>query len=66
MKYRIKFNGITREILVKTNAGDYMIKVSSDLNCADHRNDVAINGCNMGSGFGAIVSSKHDSLILAY
>ena len=58
---KIKYNGKSRNITI----GDYNIKVSVDLNCADHRNDVVISGKNM-TGYGAIISSSHKSLLMKY
>ena len=58
---KIKYNGKSRDITI----GDYNIKVSVDLNCADHRNDVVISGKNM-TGYGAIISSSHKSLLMKY
>lgn len=61
----IRFNGKSRDINIKLNTLNYHIKASVDLNCADHRNDVIISGNDM-SGFGAIISSKHNSLLFEY
>jgi len=61
----IMFNGKSRDINIKLNTLNYHIKASVDLNCADHRNDVIISGNDM-SGFGAIISSKHNSLLFEY
>jgi hypothetical protein len=58
---KIKYNGKSRDITIR----DYNIKVSVDLNCADHRNDVVISGKNM-TGYGAIISSSHKSLLMKY
>ena len=59
--YNINYNGISRNITI----GDYKIKVSVDLGCADHRNDVVISGPDM-SGCGAIISSKHGYALKKY
>jgi hypothetical protein len=41
----------------------YTIKVSVDLNCVDHRNEINIDGPDLASGYGAIISDKHKILL---
>jgi len=52
----LKFNGKSRKIHFIHKDIRYTITVSVDLNCADHRNDIKIEGPNMASGRGAIIS----------
>lgn len=55
----LKFNGISRKIELNYKDIVYTIKIASDLGCADHRNDINIEGPNMESGYGAIISPNH-------
>jgi hypothetical protein len=55
----LKFNGISRKIKLIHNNLTYTIKVAVDLGCADHRNDINIEGPDMNSGYGAIISPNH-------
>ena len=52
----LNFNGKSRKIHLIHKDVRYTITVSADLNCADHRNDIKIEGPNMASGRGAIIS----------
>lgn len=59
-KYRITFNGSSKLIVIDNK---YRIKVSLDLNCADHRNGITIDGPNLESGYGALVSQANSLLV---
>jgi hypothetical protein len=55
----LNFNGKSRKIELVYKDITYTITVAVDLGCADHRNDIKIEGPNMESGYGAIISSDH-------
>jgi hypothetical protein len=65
-RFNVKFNGKSINIKVKGETLEYNLKASVDLGCADHRNEVFINGPSLSTGYGAIVSEKHKSLLLQY
>ena len=52
----LNFDGKSRKIHLIHKDIRYTITVSVDLNCADHRNDIKIEGPNMKTGRGAIIS----------
>ena len=55
----LQFNGKSRKIELTYKDIIYTITVAADLGCADHRNDINIEGPNMESGYGAIISPNH-------
>jgi hypothetical protein len=55
----LRFNGISRKLKLIHNNITYTIKIAVDLGCADHRNDINIEGPDMDSGYGAIISPNH-------
>lgn len=55
---KIRFDGKSRNIKINTVYGEYNIKTSMDLNCADHRNQVEIFGPDIPSGIGALISKE--------
>ena len=55
----LRFNGKSRKIKLIYKDIIYTIKVAVDLGCADHRNDINIDGPDMSSGYGAIISPNH-------
>jgi hypothetical protein len=65
-KYKINFDGKSRDITFKGSKVNYKLKLSLDLNCADHRNDMTLTGTDLKSGIGALISSKFDSLLYKY
>jgi hypothetical protein len=65
-RFNIKFNGKSINIKVKGKTLEYNLKASVDLGCADHRNEVTITGPYLSTGYGAIVSQSHKSLLLQY
>jgi hypothetical protein len=54
-KYKINFDGKSRIIKLKNG---YEIKLSFDLNCADHRNEIKIINANYSNAIGALISEK--------
>jgi hypothetical protein len=59
-KYKIEFNGKTR--MIKLNNG-YEFKLSVDLNCADHRNEIKIINANYSNANGALISEESMKVI---
>lgn len=62
--YDIKFDGKSRNIKVKLDEDEYLIKLSVDLNCADYRTEVSVDGPDLNNGYGALVSSNHNFLLV--
>jgi hypothetical protein len=60
----LKFNGKSRKIEIKHNNKVYTLRVSVDLGCADHRNEFVLDGPDMVSGYGAIISKNHKSKLM--
>ena len=52
----LRFDGRSRKINLIYRDIIYTIKVAVDLGCADRRNDITIDGPNLESGSGAIIS----------
>jgi len=63
LKYKINFDGKSRDIIIKGQTVNYKLKLSVDLNCADHRNDMTLTGTNLRTGSGALISADYNSLL---
>jgi hypothetical protein len=60
----LKFNGKSRKIDLVHGDKIYTLRVSVDLGCADHRNEFVLDGPDMKSGYGAIISKNHKTKLL--
>jgi hypothetical protein len=65
-KYKVQFNGHSRDIIFKGKTNSYKVKISVDWNCPDYRTDISICGPDLHLGYGALVSSTHESLLEKY
>ena len=59
-RYNINFDGQSRMIEL---ANDYKFKISFDLNCADHRNEIKIVEANFNNSTGALISEDSKNCI---
>jgi hypothetical protein len=60
------FNGKSRKIDLIHKNKVYTLRVSVDLGCADHRNEFVLDGPDLRTGYGAIISKNHKSKLLDY
>ena len=64
LENNLKFNGKSRKIDLIHEDKIYTLRVSVDLGCADHRNEFVLDGHDMKSGYGAIISKHHQTKLL--
>jgi hypothetical protein len=64
LENNLKFNGKSRKIDLIHEDKIYTLRVSVDLGCADHRNEFVLDGPDMKSGYGAIISKNHNSKLM--
>lgn len=64
LENNLKFNGKSRKIDLIHEDKIYTLRVSVDLGCADHRNEFVLEGSDMKSGYGAIISKNHNSKLM--
>jgi hypothetical protein len=64
LENNLKFNGKSRKIDLIHEDKIYTLRVSVDLGCADHRNEFVLDGPDMKSGYGAIISKNHKTKLM--
>ena len=64
LENNLQFNGKSRKIDLIHEDKIYTLRVSVDLGCADHRNEFVLDGPDMKSGYGAIISKNHNSKLM--
>jgi len=64
LENNLQFNGKSRKIDLIHEDKIYTLRVSVDLCCADHRNEFVLDGPDMKSGYGAIISKNHNSKLM--
>ena len=62
----LRFNGKSRKIDLIHENKVYTLRVSVDLGCADHRNEFVLDGPDLSTGYGAIISKNHKSKLVEY
>ena len=64
LENNLKFNGKSRKIDLIHGDKIYILRVSVDLGCADHRNEFLLDGPDMKSGYGAIISKNNNNKLM--